>query len=124
MSSAPTTAPTSLTEERMTTGSFWNLDDPFKPWGLLDPDDAITIPFDFAAWLAGQGTTYASHNLTPAPELQVAMVSTTGGIILAMVSKAEGAMLVEGQKYGVTCQIVAADGQRRSQTLYLKIKEL
>lgn len=108
----------------MTTGAFWNVDNPDKPWGPLDPDDALTIPFDFAAWLAGQGTTYADHNLDPAPELQVSMISTTGGVILVMVSKAAGATLVEGQKYGVTCQIVAADGQKRSKTLYLKIKEL
>jgi hypothetical protein len=108
----------------MTTGAYWNVENPDKPWGPLDPDDVLTIPFDFAEWLTGQGTTYASHNLTPAAGLDAVTVSTVAGVILVKVSKAVGGTLAVGEKYGVTCQIVAADTQKRSKTLYLKIKEL
>lgn len=108
----------------MATGSFWNLDDPLKPWGLMDPDDVLTVPYDFSEWLADQGTTYASHNLDPADGLQAATVSPGAGVVQVQVQRAVGATLVVGEKYGVTCQIVAADGQKRSKTLYYKIKEL
>ncbi|MES2262101.1 MAG: hypothetical protein V4724_26570 [Pseudomonadota bacterium] len=82
----------------------------------------MNIPFDFAAWLAGQGTTYVSHNLTPADGLQATTVSAVAGVVVVQVSAA--GPLEVGLKYGVTCQIIAADGQKRSKTLYLKIKEL
>ncbi|MBY0238133.1 MAG: hypothetical protein K2X55_02355 [Burkholderiaceae bacterium] len=108
----------------MATGSFWNVDDPLKPWGLMDPDDVLNIPFDFSEWLADQGSTYASHVVTPAVGIDAVDVSATGGVVLIQVQRSVGVTLAEGQKYGVTCQVVAADGQKRSKTLYLKIKEL
>lgn len=108
----------------MATGSFWNVDNPDKPWGPMDPDDVLDIPFDFSDWLAGQGTSYASHVLTPAAGLQAATVSAIAGVVLVQVQRAAAAELKVGDKYGVTCQLVAADGQKRSKTLYLKMKEL
>lgn len=108
----------------MTTGAFWNVDNPDKPWGPMDPDDVLNIPFDFSDWLAGQGTTYASHDVDLAAGLAATTVSAMGGIVLLQVKRADGADLVEGDKYGVTCQVVATDGQKRTKTLYLKIKEL
>lgn len=107
----------------MATGSFWNLDDPAKPWGLMDPDDVLNVPYDFSEWLADQGTAYASHNLDAADGLQAVTVSPDAGVITIQVQRAPSGVLTVGQKYGVTCQVVAADGQKRSKTLYYKIKE-
>lgn len=108
----------------MATGDFWDVTDPLKPFGLMDPDDVLTLPFDFAAWLTGQGTTYASHNLAPAAGLLAVNVSQALGVIRVNVSKDPAVALAAGAKYGVTCQLVAADGQKRSMTLWLKIREL
>jgi hypothetical protein len=108
----------------MTTGTFWNVDDPLKPWGYFDPDDTINIPFDFADWLTDQGTTYVSHTLTPDPLLTATTAGAIGGVVTAQVSKANAATLVIGTKYPITCQITCADGQKKSKTLYLKVKEL
>jgi hypothetical protein len=108
----------------MTTGDFWDLSNPFKPVGQFDPDDVINLPFDFAEWLASQSATYASHTITPASGLQAADAGVAGGVVLVTVQAAGSPALVAGQKYGVTCQVTASDGQKRSQTLYLKIREL
>ncbi len=107
----------------MATGDFWDLTKPLKPVGLMDPDDVLTIPFDFAEWLAGQETTYVSHVLTPAAGLLATNVSAAGGVVQVQVSKDPDGLLITGAKYGVTCQVVAADGQKKSKTLYLKIQE-
>ncbi len=108
----------------MATGDFWDLTDPLKPFGLMDPDDVLTIPYDFSEWLADQSTTYAGHHASAATGLQAVDLSQSNGVIRVQVSKAPGAELVVGEKYGVTCQIVATDGQKRSMTLYMKIREL
>jgi len=108
----------------MTTGSFWDLTNPLKPVGLMDPDDVLTLPFDFADWLTAQGTTYVTHNLSQDTGLLAANISESLGVIKVQVSHDPAATLEIGGKYGVTCQVVAADGQKRSQTLYLKIREL
>lgn len=108
----------------MATGSFWNVDDPLKPWGYFDPDDVINIPFDFAEWLADQGTTYVSHVSSGPAELTITNVTAVGGVVTLQVKKAVGQTLSDGEKYGATCQITAADGQKKSKTLYLKVKEL
>jgi hypothetical protein len=108
----------------MTTGSYWNVNNPQAPWGWMDPDDKLKIPFDFATWLADQGTTYASHTLTCETGLQAVDVSVASGIVRVNVSKAVAGVLVAGTKYGVTCQVTAADGQKKSQTLRFKIREL
>lgn len=107
----------------MATGSYWNVDDPAKPWGLMDPDDVLNVPYDFEEWLTEQGTAYVSHNLDADEGMQVDTVSAVAGVVLVQVQRAAGASLSIGQKYGVTCQVVAADGQKRSKTLYYKIKE-
>jgi hypothetical protein len=108
----------------MTTGSFWNVDDPDKPWGKFDPDDVINIPFDFADWLTDQGTSYSSHALSSDPLLTASNVTQSGGVVTVQVKKANGATLVAGTKYSVTVQITCADGQKKSKTLWLKIKDL
>lgn len=109
----------------MATGSFWNVtDNPLKPWGYLDPDDVINIPFDFAEWLTDQGTTYSAHALSAAPELTAIFISQASGVVTVQVKRASGATLAEGTKYSVTCQITCADLQKKSKTLWLKVKEL
>ena len=108
----------------MTTGAFWNVDDPLKPWGLFDPDDVLNIPFDFSEYLAGEGSTYASHNLSSDAELIATTIDSSSGVVLVQVEKAPAATLEESVKYGVTCQVIGSDGQKLSKTLYLKIKEL
>lgn len=107
----------------MTTGSYWNVSNPKKPWGPLDPDDAMIVPYDFGEWLAAQGTTYASHNIDADPMLLAETVSQADGEVLVRVSRAVGATPKAGTKYGVTVQVVAADTQKRSKTLYYKIEE-
>eukprot|EP01041_Mallomonas_annulata_P034942 gene34942-57805_t len=67
---------------------FWNLDDPSKPWGLMDPDDVLNVPYDFSEWLADQGTAYASHNLVVADGLQAITVSPDSGVITVQVQRA------------------------------------
>jgi hypothetical protein len=108
----------------MTTGSFWNVDDPLKPWGYMDPDDVLNIPFDFADWLSDQGTSYSSHLLTSASELTASNVAQASGVVTVQVKKATGQTLTAGNKYWVTCQITCADGQKKSKTLWFKAKEL
>lgn len=108
----------------MTTGSYWNVSNPLAPWGYMDPDDVLKIPFDFATWLTDQGTTYASHTLTCETGLQAVNVTVVAGVIRVLVSKAVAGTLTAGQKYGVTCQMTSADGQEKSQTLRFKIREL
>lgn len=108
----------------MAIGDFWNVDNPAKPWGPLDPDDVLSIPYDFAEWLEGQGTTYASHVLTPAEGLLAVDVAVVDGVILIQVSKDPAETVAAGTKLGVTVQCVAADGQKLSQTLYYKVKDL
>lgn len=107
----------------MATGTYWNLDNPKKPWGPLDPDDVLRIPYDFDAWLDGQGTTYVSNLLTPAAGLSATVISVVAGVVLVEVKKDPALELKAGTKYGVTCQITAADGQKKSKTLYFKIEE-
>lgn len=107
----------------MATGAYWNVRNRKKPFGPMDPGDVLSIPFDFSEWLEEQDTTYASHNLDPATGLLAVDVSVAAGIITVNVSKDPAETLVAGDKYGVTCQLVAADGQKKSQTLYFKIEE-
>lgn len=108
----------------MTTGAFWNIDDPLKPWGLFDRDDKINIPFDFAEYFEGEGSTYAAHTLSSDSNLLAVDVAVVDGVVLVQVSKAVAGTLEEGVKYSVTCQVEGSDGQKQSKTLWLKIKEL
>jgi hypothetical protein len=107
----------------MTTGAFWNVDNPLKPWGPFDPDSVLDIPFDWATWLADIGGTYASHTITVASPLENPSSSHSAGIITARIQKLAGQTPVVGQKYPVLCRIVTSNGQKEDQTVYLKIRE-
>jgi hypothetical protein len=109
----------------MTTGSFWNVDNPLKPWGPLDPDGMLDIPYDWATWLAGISSTYASHTFVAEVPLEVVSSSQAAGVILARIRviPAQIANAVVGAKYGVTCHIISGDGQKEDQTLFFKIRQ-
>lgn len=108
----------------MPTGDFWDLSNPLKPTGLFDPDDVIHLPFDFSEWLADNDATYVSHTVTVDSKLQYENVGQTDGVVVVRVFALDPADLAEGDKCGVTVQCRASDGQKRSQTLWLKAKEL
>lgn len=108
----------------MPTGDYWNEDDPLKPWGLFDKDEVKHIPFDFSAWLAQEDTTYVTQDFDPDENLTATFLLESGGVIVAEIKRAPAGELFENEKYGVTCLMTAADGQKKSQTLWFKIKEL
>lgn len=107
----------------MTTGAAWNVDNPYKPWARFDPDAIREIPFDWAAWLTDIGSTYATHTIIPNANLECTTSVQASGVITATIKKAAAGTLTVGTKYGVTCRIVAANGEQDDQTLYLKIVE-
>ena len=104
----------------MTTGAAWNLDNPYKPWARFDTNAIREIPFDWAAWLADIGSTYASHTIIVATDLECTTSVQAAGVITATIKKAAAGTLVVGTKYAVTCRIVAANGEQDDQTVFLK----
>lgn len=107
----------------MTTGAAWNLTNPHKPWARFDTNAIREIPFDWADWLADIGSTYASHTIICATGLECTTSVQASGVIKATIQKDAAETLTVGTKYGVTCRIVAANGEQDDQTLYLKIVE-
>jgi len=107
----------------MTTGAFWNLENPLKPWGYFDPDGVYDLPFDWASWLAVLVDTYASHAISVAAGLQSVTSSQSAGVITARIQADPVGSLTVGAKYGVTCRITTTNGQVEDQTLYLKVIE-
>lgn len=107
----------------MTTGDFWNLDNPAKPWGEFDPSDVINIPYDWAEWLSGQGTSYSSHEMKLPAEFESLDVGVSNGVVLVQVKVKAGEAVTINKKYPITCHIVALDGQERDKSVYLKIVE-
>jgi len=107
----------------VTTGAYWDVTNPLKPFGLFDFEGVYDIPFDWVTWLAGLTDTYASHVITVDPALTVVSSANVGGVITVRIKKAVAATLVEGTKYGITCQITTTNGQVEEQTLFLKARE-
>lgn len=110
----------------MATGDFWNVDNPLKPWGYFDPDAKLDIQFDWATWLSGEGTTYASHTFVVAAGLKAVSSSEAGGVVTVRIAKddaVDAPALVVGQKYAITCHLVDSDGQEEDQTVYLNMRE-
>ena len=106
-----------------TTGNFWNVDNPLKPWGYFDPDGVYDIPFNWASWLAGLVDTYGSHTIICQQGLTCVQSSEALGVITARIEKDPAEDLSVGVKYGVTCHIVSTNGQKEDQTLYFKVRE-
>lgn len=107
----------------MATGAAWNVDDPLRPWAYFDPNAIREIPFDWSEWLTDIGSSYASHTIICQTGLECTTSTHASGVITATIKKAAAATLTEGQKYTVTCRIVAANGEQDDQTLRLKIFE-
>ena len=107
----------------MPTGAAWNVDDPLKPWAYFDPNAIREIPFDWTDWLTDIGSTYASHTIICATGLECTASVESAGVITPTIQKDSAETLTVGRKYGVTCRIVAANGEQDDQTLYLKIVE-
>lgn len=108
----------------MATGSYWNEENPDKPYGIFDPQEVKNIPFDFADYLTGEGSTYVSHTITADAKLSAVDVSATGGVVVLAISVPDPLVVVEGEKYPVTVLMTASDGQKKSKTLWFKIKEM
>jgi len=107
----------------MTTGAAWNVDDPLKPWAYFDPNAIRELPFDWTDWLTDIGSTYSSHTIIVDTGLECTTSTQASGVITATIKKAAAETLTAGTKYGVTCRIVAANGEQDDQTLRLKIFE-
>lgn len=107
----------------MATGAAWNLDNPLKPWAYFDPNAIRDIPFDWSAWLADIGDTYASHTFVVDAGLTLVTSGQSGGIITARIQASGSPALTVGSKYAVTCRITTTGGQKEDQTLYLKVFE-
>lgn len=110
----------------MPTGSFWNVSNPTKPWGLWDPDAQLPIPFDWTDWLTDEGAVYVSHEIIPDPVLEEVESDESAGVIVVLLKLATAAAYVAGTKYPLTCRITAtANGLTLidDRTVYLKIVE-
>ena len=107
----------------MATGAAWNVDAPLKPWALFDANAIRDIPFDWSVFLASIGSTFTSATATAAQGLEVVSVTPSDGVAIVRVRKDPDLTLEAGQKYAVTCHVVAANGEEDDQTVYLKIAE-
>jgi hypothetical protein len=107
----------------MTTGAAWDLTNPLKPVALFDKDAVRDIPFNWNTFLTSIGSTFTSATATAAQGLEVVSVTPSDGVAIVRVRKDPDLAVEAGQKYAVTCHIVAADGQEDDQTVYLKIAE-
>ena len=105
--------------------SYWNMDNPAKPWGLFDPDASLDFPVDFSEWLADMGVAYGSHTIIPDPNLQVVQSAFVSGVITARISKASSGTLAAGTKYPVTYRIFTNETppQHDDRTVWLKIAD-
>lgn len=108
----------------MATGTFWNVDDPKKPWGQFDPDAELVFPIDISAWLTALAMTYASHTVTADAPLELVSAGThAAGILPVRIKVAAAATYVQGTKYPFTVRIVGADGQKDERTWWLQLKD-
>ena len=108
----------------MTTGAFWNLGNPAKPFGLFDPNAELVLPIYVDDWFVGMGSSYLSHEiLAPSPLECVDPGAYIAVVIPMRMQLLAGADYVAGLKYPFTIRVESADGQRDDRTLYLKIVE-
>lgn len=105
--------------------TFWNTDNPAKPWGNFDPQAQLDIPFDWSAWLADLGVAYDSHVIEVESPLELVGSTHTEGVITAYVKVASGGTYSIGRKYRVTCRITTTGSPSRvdERSVYLKMVE-
>lgn len=108
----------------MTTGAYWDIRNPLKPYGYLDPQEVKNVPIDFSEWLDSEVTVYVSHEVDADPRLLITTLSNIGGVVIVQVSVPDASLIEEAEKVPMTLLVTAADGQKKSQTLFFKIKEL
>lgn len=103
--------------------SYWNIDNPDKPWGKWDANAKLDIPFDWSEWLTGIGETIASHEIIVEEPLEVISSAETGGVVTAFIKVEDGAEVNIGQKYAVTCRVTTSGLEPRidDRTVYLKM---
>ena len=107
----------------MPTGAAWDLTDPYKPVARFDKNAIREIPFDWTEWLTDIGSTHASHTIICDTGLECTTSMEASGFVTATIQKDPAETLAVGTKYGVTCRIVAANGEQDDMTLWLKIVE-
>ena len=105
----------------MKTGEVWDLSEPDTPTAPFGPKKERDLPFVWTDWLADIGAAYESHTITGSTPLECTAGTETGGVVVTRV-KVIGPY-VRGQRYPVNCRIVASDGQKDDQTLWLRIKD-
>lgn len=115
----------------MTTGNFWNTDNPKKPWGEFDTNAELVFPIDVTDWLAEMATTYSEHQIVAAPPLDcsagVHAVVAGRELIYVRAKLAAAAQFTEGTKYPFTVRLIGANGpdsagpQQDDRTLWLKL---
>lgn len=105
--------------------TYWNTDNPNKPWGLMDPNAQIDIPFDWSQWLAELGVDHASHQVLVESPLELVATQVNQGVVTAFVKVADGGTVQLGHKYAVTCRITTTGDPARTddRTVYLKMQE-
>lgn len=112
------------------TGDYWDLTNPAKPLGELDPQDKLDIPMDWTDWLLEIGATLASSpvGFTCFPQVPLQVLATSQvdsdrkGVFRVAVDPLTYDPGTHLKKvFEVRCHIVASDGQEKDQTLYFKI---
>lgn len=102
----------------MTTETY-DLTDPTRPTIVKDPQAVLDYSWDWSAWLAGIGDTYASHTIFQETGGPTTVGSAqTAGIISAFISGG-----VPDAKHRVTCRIVTVGGRTDDRSIFLKIKD-
>ena len=106
----------------MTIGSFWRLDDPPRPWGLMGPRADLSFPIDISAWLDGLGGSYTGHEVRLETPLELVSAVHAAGVVTVRIRRAEGAAFVQGAKYPFTLRIVCSAGADE-RTFWLKLQD-
>lgn len=109
----------------LTAGDFWNITNPKKPKGELDPNAILRIPMGVSDMLDKMATTYADHQLIPqAPLVVVEKGAYATGYVYPLISCDPITPEQLGQTFTLVLRVIGADGQQDDRTMYLKIKEL
>lgn len=107
------------------TGTAWittNPDHIVAPW---DQDDITDIPLSFAAHAADVQSSVAQADVTiiADPGLVIEVLNVSANIVKVRVKRDPlVANLVIGREYGFTVRAPFADGSRRDQALWLRVK--
>lgn len=108
----------------MATSDYWNVTNPNKPWGIMDPQAILDFPIDFSDWLQEIGANYSSHLIDVDGPLNLVQSSESDGVItLRLSTTAYDPDDHLGNKYAVNIHVVADDGQEDERTVWIKLVE-